>query len=79
MRDIILKQGKYLVIAILVVVITISYSKLERYEKQITACKGLILRVFLDKPDYYLDTLCATEEYSKYIGTFDYKGVKIDD
>mgnify|MGYP007004254642 CR=1 FL=1 len=79
MRDIIFKQGKHLVIATLIVTIAASYIKQERYEKQIMACKGLIRRVFLDKPEYYLDTLCATEEYSQYIGAFDYKGVKIDD
>lgn len=74
MRDTILK----IAVIILIVLVVILYTRSNQYERKVSACQGLIQRVYLDKPRYYLDTLCYTEEYSDYVGVFDYKEPAID-
>lgn len=74
MRDITIK----VIIAALILALTAQYHKCRQTEERLEACQDVLQRVFLDKPGYYLDTLCNTEEYSYYMETLDFKEVPID-
>lgn len=78
MRNAILKKGKYLVIIIITIAFAWLLVKYYRLEEKVLACQALLQRVFLDKPEYYLDTLSKTDEYYKYYGVFNYKEPPID-
>ena len=70
MCDTVLKQGKYLVAVILIVTIIVLGEKNRTLKRQVEVESMLIQRVFINKPKYYLDTLCHTEEYYKYMEAF---------
>lgn len=78
MRNVIRKEGKYLVIIIITIAFAWLSVKYYRLEEKVLACQALLQRVFLDKSDYYLDTLRKTNEYSKYWDTFNNNEISID-
>jgi len=74
----IISKIKYLVIIILIIAFAWISIKYYYTKEKLWACQMLIHRVFIDKPNFYLDTLSKTDEYYKYYGVFNYKEPPID-